>query len=304
MEPRFESVQSDVDSSFRCLHFTCASFAEDHTWHYHPEYELTWIIRSEGTRFVGDSIQHYGRDDLVLVGPDLPHCWYDEPSIGADQGPELIVVQFRRECFGTDFLSLPEATPLRRVLDAAVGGMYFTGPTVGRVGVLMRAMVKASGMTRLVHLLEVLNLLASSPTLSPLASANYRHDNEINPLNRHRIESVHRYVREHLGADISQAHLAATLDLSPPAFSRFFRAATGQTFVGFVNLLRIGEACRLLGNGQCSVTEIALECGYQNISNFNRQFLALKGMNPSEFRRRLRRRNDHVVAWPNLQAAS
>src|SRR5215469_13654583 len=91
MEPRFEAVASDEDSSFRCLHFACDRFADDHAWHYHPEYELTWIIRSQGVRFVGDSIQTYGPGDLVLVGPNLPHCWQNEAD---GPGPELIVIQF------------------------------------------------------------------------------------------------------------------------------------------------------------------------------------------------------------------
>ena len=78
MEPKFETVEVDAASSFRSMWVSCASFAEDHTWHYHPEFELTWIVKSQGTRFVGDNIEAYRAGDLVLTGPNLPHCWHDE----------------------------------------------------------------------------------------------------------------------------------------------------------------------------------------------------------------------------------
>ena len=121
-----------------------------------------------------------------------------------------------------------------------------------------------------------------------LAASDYRLNNDITPINRHRIEIVHRYVRESLELEISQAEIAERLGMTAPSFSRFFRAATGQTFVDFVNILRVHKACRMLGGGVASITEIAMDCGYRNISNFNRQFRALKGMNPSEYREHAR----------------
>ena len=304
MDPRFEAVQSDINSSFRCQHFTCRSFAENHTWHYHPEYELTWIIRSEGTRFIGDSIQRFDRGDLVLVGPNLPHCWHNEPRVGAMDEPELVVVQFKSDCCGADLFSLPEAAPIRRMLDLAACGIHFAGAGVARVGELMREMVDATGMERLLRLIETLHALASCSMYTLLASADYHSNNEINPVTRRRIEIVHQYVRDNLDGDICQAEIANVLGLGPPAFSRFFRAATGQTFVGFVNLLRVSEACRLLSDERLNITVVAMECGYRNISNFNRQFLALKGMNPSDYRERVRRLSAHALEWPRLRAVS
>src|ERR1700730_1970414 len=116
MHPMFEAVHSDADSSFRCLQFSCKNFSDDHTWHYHPEYELAYVVSSEGTRFVGDSIQPYRPGDLVLLGPNLPHCWDDEPHADGVSLPELIVIQFNQNCFGEGFLSLAEAAPIKRLL--------------------------------------------------------------------------------------------------------------------------------------------------------------------------------------------
>jgi AraC-like DNA-binding protein/mannose-6-phosphate isomerase-like protein (cupin superfamily) len=280
MDPRFETVQPNESSSFRSIHFSCNSFAEDHTWHYHPELELTWIIRSAGTRFIGDNIEAYQPSDLVLVGANLPHCWHNE---GRDK-PELIVLQFRPDAFGSNFIDLPEAARIRAMFDLAQRGLHVFGRTASRVSTLMQDVVDRKGMERLIGLLEILNTLAHSAELRPLASADYQINNDITEANRQRIEFVHRYVRENLHRDLSQAEVAQRVGLTASAFSRFFRKATGQTFVGFVNLLRINEVCRRLMAGTMSITDIAMSCGYNNIANFNRQFLAQKGMNPTKFR--------------------
>lgn len=301
MEPCFETVQPDESSSFRSLYFTCRSFAEDHTWHYHPELELTWIIRSGGTRFIGDNIERYQPNDLVLVGPNLPHCWHNEPESGGSE-PELIVLQFRTEAFGAEFLRLPEAVRLRELLRLSARGLHVSGRTASRVSILMQDVLGIKGMDRLVMLLQILNTLANSAELRPLASENYQVENDINEANRRKIEVVHKYVRENLHSKMSQTEVARKVGLTPPAFSRFFRQATGRTFVGFVNLLRVHEVCRLLMDGSMSITEIAMSCGYNNIANFNRQFFALKGMSPSRFRAHRRHLLEHAVPPSNLRS--
>lgn len=303
MDPMFETVHSDVDSSFRYLHFSCAHLADDHAWHYHPEFELTWVVRSAGTRFVGDHIARYYAGDLVLLSPNLPHCWHNEtPEPGGDQ-PELFVAQFNPESFGAGFLSLREAAPIARLLESANCGLQFTGPVVGQVGRLMRRMETLRGMGRLLCFLEVLNTLAECKQATALATHDYPLHNDINPVNRRRVELVHRFVRERLSGDISQAEIANALKLSAPAFSRFFRAATGKTFVAFVNTLRINEACRLLHDTTQSITEIAMACGYNNVSNFNRQFLALQGINPSRYRSCVQGQSQRQLHYLHMKAA-
>lgn len=301
-DARFETVQADTESSFRSLHFSCEDFSTDHTWHYHPEFELTWIIRSEGTRFVGDSIEHYSAGDLVLVGPNLPHCWQNDLHSSTSERPELIVVQFCRSYMGGIFSNIPETKAIHQLFEAAAGGLHFFGPSVYAVGQLLHAMVAQRGLDRLLRLLNILNLLSKCQERKQLAAADYHLHNDVTPVNRHRIEIVHRYVRENLGLEISQAEIAERLGMSAPSFSRFFRAATGQTFVDFVNILRVNKACRMLGGAKASVTEIAMDCGYRNISNFNRQFRALKRMNPSEYREHSRILGERAVERLPLKA--
>lgn len=304
MEPRFETVETDAASSFRCLWFRCKSFAEDHTWHYHPEFELIWVVRSHGTRFVGDNIEPYRGGDLVLVGPSLPHCWHNE-SDGDDDTPEAVVVQFRPETFGRDFLDLPEFEPIKRLFRASKCGLHIEGETAELVQSKMRALFDSKGVARLIGLLDILRVLAEADhDLRYLASADYHITNDITEVNRQRIESIHRYVREHLASDINQSDVARLVGLTPPAFSRFFRRATGQTFVGFVNILRINEVCRTMTDSNECITNIAMNCGYNNIANFNRQFLALKGMNPSQYRERHLRLKQNAISFSTDHAVA
>jgi AraC-like DNA-binding protein len=290
----FEAVPPEPDSSLRCLHFSCRHFSENHTWHYHPEYELAYVVESHGLRFVGDSIQPYHPGDLVLLGPNLPHCWSDEGDPQSCAAPpELVVIQFNRDSFGDGFLSLPEARSLRHLLRMADTGLHFAGRLAEDAGALMRGAANEHGLVRLIRTLEILNLLTRCTTVSSLATSDYRTKPNGNPVPRVRLDSICSYIRENLAMDISQAQTAAKLGLSPATFSRLFKSATGRTFVSFVNTLRVNEACRHLDASTSAIIEIAMSCGYNNISNFNRQFLAIKGMSPSEFRQRTKRRSEH-----------
>jgi AraC-like DNA-binding protein len=243
---------------------------------------------------VGDSIQPYQPGDLVLLGPNLPHCWSDEGDTQSYAvAPELVVIQFNQESFGEGFLSLPEARPLQHLLQMADTGLHFAGRLAERAGALTRVAANEHGLVRLIRTLETLNLLTLCTTVSSLATREYCAKPIGNPVLRARIDSVCNYIRENLAMDISQAQTAAKLGLSPTGFSRLFKSATGRTFVSFVNTVRINEACRLLDASTSAIIEIAMSCGYNNISNFNRQFLAIKGMSPSEYRQRTRRKSEH-----------
>jgi len=287
MEPVFENVQANEGSSFRSFRVSCRDFSEDHTWHYHPEYELTWNICGQGTRFVGDSVEQYGPGDIVLVGSNLPHCWYNTPAT-SNELSEIMVIQFGASCFGEGFMQLPESGPVKRLLNNANLGLSVGGDTARFAARLMQTLDQQQGMERLLSLAKLLHYLAQSQELRALATPDYNLNADVNETNRRRIEQIYRFVRSNLEAEISQPQIADRVGLTSQGFSRFFKKSTGLTFVSFVNMVRVNEACRLLVGGNMDITQIAFTCGYKNISNFNRRFQSLKGMTPSEFRLRHR----------------
>ncbi|HYE98249.1 MAG TPA: AraC family transcriptional regulator [Planctomycetota bacterium] len=253
-------------------------------WHFHPEAELTWIVRSRGRRFVGDHIEDYGDGDLVLLGPGLPHTWC------SDDGPpgrhEAVCIQFRDDFLGREFLERPELLPVRRLLERAARGLRFGGRTVREVAPRMDGLERRSGLARLQGLLDILGRLAAARDGRPLASPGWKAPPGDRDMDR--LDRVCRFLAERFREDVALADAAAQAHLSAPAFCRFFKAGTGKTFVEYLTELRVGHACRLLAETDRPVTDVAFDAGFRNLSNFNRRFRALRGGTPRAYRAHFR----------------
>ena len=280
MLPELEHIAAP-EGSFACRDYTTAGFT--FRWHFHPEVELTLILRGSGNRFVGDDIDRFEAGDLVLLGRDLPHTWRsDAPRRG--QPHRAIVAQFRTEGPCAAWLGLAECRGITALLARANRGLAFKGPVRRDAAVRMERMMAASpGLPRLVALLETLDLLAASRGGRPLSSARFTAP--FRPEQTHRIDRVCRYINDHFQEGLSLAQASAVAHLSESAFSRFFMKMTGRTFKGYLNELRVGAACDLLIRTEDKIAHVASASGFENLSNFNRQFLKRKGISPVAFRR-------------------
>lgn len=287
IDATFEHIPDEDFGTVRCIHRKCTDLSEDHSWHFHSQYEIVWVIDSIGTRFVGDSVDRYGANDLVLTGPNLPHCWRNDRESSGENEVEWIVIQFDKRCFGSDFLELPEATSIRALLAAAQRGAAFGADVADKVGPLLRQILDLSGMRRLIKIVEILDVLAEA-NFTPLAAPAYLAEKSIDHKLIQRLERIQVYISEHFRGLATQAEIAAQLDMAPTAFSKFMRAHTGRTFMSMLKLTRINEACRILATSSARITDIALECGYQHTSHFDRHFHEIKGLSPTEYRDRMR----------------
>ena len=254
------------------------------TWHFHPEYELTLTLKANGYRVVGDDISSLEEGDLVLLGADLPHDWQQEKGIRRTN-VHSIVVQFREGFLGNQFIQAPELERIRKLLARSAAGLQVNGRARDRAAELMLRIVAASGMRRLLLLLEILQILTESKSLRTIASPGFRPS--LNAFDEARMRRVAGYIIENLASDIYLRDLAKVAGLSEGAFTRFFRTRTGKTVPVYLAELRIGRACRMLMETDRPITEIAFACGYRNLSNFNRQFRRLKQLSPREYRRQL-----------------
>ncbi len=253
-------------------------------WHFHPEYQLTLVLRGRGKRFVGDHIARFQEGDLVLTGPNLPHMWCSSrrriPGAGSE---ETVILQFPESLFGGRFLDLPEMSAVRRLLEGSRRGLSFGASTRLKVSPLMRRLGRQRGVARLIGLLEILRLLSQSSGGRPLASGAFLP--RVASADRDRIDRICRHLAEHSARTVRLASTAAFAHMSVPAFTRFFRKCTGKSMVGYLTELRLGAACRLLLESDRTVEQVSRESGFHNLSNFNRRFRRLKGMSPREFRR-------------------
>lgn len=283
MKPSFEKLLPPDGSSIRS--FNREVIERPANWHYHPEVELTFVERGTGTRFVGDHIDSYAAGDLVLLGANLPHHWSSDEFRGEqyDRHPAH-VVQFLPSVFGELLLS-PEMMPIRELLERSSRGIWFCGETRDRAASFIREMQSADALGRLIGLLQCLQTLARSGEGTYLASEGY--SPTFRRKSQARLHRVLDFIHENLTeASLTQSRIAAFAEMTPSAFSRFFRQATEKSVVEYINDQRVSLAARLLVETSDSVLQIGQSAGFENPSHFNRQFRQLKGTNPRTYRAR------------------
>lgn len=290
--PRFKSIAPDfeiiVGQPHQSFRWNVHGYPHDLArWNYHPEYELHLIQRSSGKMFVGDYIGNFEPGSLVLTGPNLPHNWVSDLSPGEEVKDRDMLIQFTDELVRSLMRLSPELEELEPLLDDARLGIEFYGDTAKLGARLLRRIGQATAARRMVLFLETLDELNRSSERRILSSHEYAPT-----LNYAVSETVNRvtdYLIRHLTDDISLSDVARFCDMSDSTFSRFFKKNTGHGFVRYLNRMRINRACSLLTQGDKPITQICFETGFNNLSNFNRQFRSFYGVTPSEYRRHARR---------------
>jgi AraC-like DNA-binding protein len=275
MRAGIEHVSTPPDSSWAYREFHQPSF--DFHWHAHEELELTLITAGGGTRVVGTSIESYRPMDLALIGPDVPHAYVSTPGTTRHSA---VVIQFRRDFLGEAIFRAPEFIGVGKLLGSAIGGLVFD-----RSAHLAQRLVELGSIPtprRTLALLEVLLALADEPARSLTPDAPLIRLGE--PARR-RAQVVSSHLQNAYAGHVRLADVASIAHMSPAALSRFFRRATGRTMTQYVAELRIAAACQLLSDSDLPIATIAARCGYENLSNFNRRFRALRGMSPRAYRR-------------------
>ena len=279
MTPDLEMVRIPNDNSFKA--WSHGYPFRTVRWHFHPEYELHLVTSTQGNRYVGDHIAAFGPGDLVLIGPNLPHNWISDISDGETVSERCHILQFT-EAFITGCMEhLPELHILRPLLAAAQRGLLFEPGVAARVAAPMRALLGATSTRRIALFMEIIDIIGAAATI-PLASIGYRPDARSFRSTAMNIALEH--IARNFTQELSETGLAILCRQSVSAFSRSFYRHTGTKFVQYVNALRVELACQHLSLDEAGITEICYEVGFRNVSNFNRQFLAIKGMSPSRFR--------------------
>jgi AraC-like DNA-binding protein len=282
MKPVFEKVPMGLGESLHCEVVKGRDYGT--RWHFHPEHQLTLAVRSQGHRLVGDHLGALEDGDVVLVGSNVPHVWHQAVDAGSEA--EAVIVRFDEGFVGKEFMAKAEMEGVRALLRRAARGLLVQGKAREEVARRMLALPEEGRLERVVGLLAILARLASAKAgeMKALASASY--EPMLLSEDQDRMERVCAYIHQYYMEKVERRELAALAALSEGAFSRFFHSRTGRTVPQYVNELRVGRACRLLLEfpGR-TVSDVALDCGFDNLANFNRRFLAARGVAPSVFRK-------------------
>lgn len=280
MKLQFEKIEPEAGSSFRVMHHTEPETCRVY-WHYHPEYEIVYIPDGNGQRRVGTNVARYEAGELVFIGPNLPHLNF---SYGIEGHFEEIVVQLRDDFMGDSFLQKPELVTVQRLFERAQAGLAFGVETRQRVGPLLARLPAQTPFERLVNLLQILQYLANAPDAEAIHADGVRFD--LNPKEKERINRICQYVEQHYTEPIDMRAIADLASLTVPAFCRYFKRMTQLTFTDFVNEYRINQARRLLDSAR-TIADVSAAVGFNNLSHFNKTFLAVTGQTPGAYRKRV-----------------
>ncbi len=250
--------------------------------HRHEEYELNFLSNCKGARrVVGDSFETIGDFDLVLVGHGIEHGW-EQHECENDKIRE-ITIQFSQDLFSESFLGKNQLSGIRKMFEESSNGIVFPASSILKVYNRLDNLTKTdSGFNGVLELMAILNELAEEGNYRQLSSSAFA---SVKPTcDSRRVQKVQAYIDANYKKEIRLNDLAALVGMTPTAFSRFFKLRTGRSISDYVIDVRLGHASRLLVDSTTSVAEICYECGFNNISNFNRIFKKKKGSSPKVFR--------------------
>lgn len=256
-------------------------------FHFHNLCELNYVVESWGKRMVGDHIDNFLPGDLVLMSPNLPHIWYNDPSVlntpSENKLAKAVVIYFPYEFLmktaGDDIVILKA----QKLLEKAKRGIRFYGKTQNEVTLKLNHITEKTGFTKTIEFLEIMNILIESKEFEPLASVGFTHN--LNEKDTERMNKVLKYIMQNFAKPISLNEIAEVANMTPPAFSSFFKKRTQKCFSSFLNEIRIGHACKLLQDLEITISEVCYLSGFQNFTNFNKFFKHFTGKVPREYRK-------------------
>jgi AraC-like DNA-binding protein len=255
----------------------------DFPLHYHEEIELNFIQNAKGAkRVIGDHIEEIEDLELVLVGSNLQHGWFTHHCQNKDIFE--ITIQFHPDLFDERFLQRNQMTFIRNMFERSSRGILFSKETIQYITPRLVELTRKTGFDSVLELMSILHDLSISRNMRILSDSSFN-TNEKKQYNSRRIETIMNYLNKNFEKNISLSEAAKLVNMNEVAFSRFFRARTGQTFIDTLTDIRVGHASRMLIETTQTVNEIAYKCGFNNISNFNRIFKKKKDNTPKEFRK-------------------
>ncbi|WP_316753104.1 AraC family transcriptional regulator [Pedobacter gandavensis] len=277
MKTLIQKIYVEEHHSFACRTYKTPHF--ETAWHKHLECELILITAGNGTALIGDYIGEYKQGDIFLLHTNVPH-WFrklHKKTIGS-----AVVIHFLSDFWGKEFLSLPEMQPIARLLADKNTGIQLQNGLSNDIATFIKKLEYAEGLDRIQLLLSCLLKISHSPEQKVITMAS---STVSSSAENSVIESVIDYSFKHFLSPISLNEIAATTNMSVPAFCRFFKRNIKKSYIDFIKEIRIGHACKLLRDTDRAILDICYNSGYNSWANFSKQFKVVSKITPSQYRK-------------------
>jgi AraC-like DNA-binding protein len=284
MKPQLIDLDYTLTDTFMIKEIDAPFFSNTH--HFHNDYEIVLVKESAGKRIIGDHVESFNDGDLVFVGPNLPHAWFNEKEYyegNQNLCARSTVLYLRKPWLEQEVLRFPQTAKLRKLLEHSRRGVKVLGEARNRIGALASGIYAKKGFGKTVDLFRILQELSETDEYQLLTSSNYL--NSYNENDTDRLNHVYEYVMKNFSTEIRLEAAAGVANMSVNAFCRYFKKQTQKNFFWFVNEIRIGHACRLLQKKDVSVAQVCFESGFQSMTNFNKFFKRITGKSPTDYRR-------------------
>ena len=277
MKPEYEIITEPAERSFTAKIVKRESRPLlSQAWHFHPEIEICFTMKSNGRRFVGNQISDYQENDLVMFGSNLPHGFTTE--VYSSQ----VVIQMTDDFLGKAFIDSPEMHSIKNLFSYAKRGLEFKHRTKKKAVKIIKSLLHKDGVHQLLLLLELLQLLAEAQDLEEICSEEYALD--FNEAQLGRIKIVYDHIMRNFKKEVSIKEIADKLNVSEAAFYKFIKKQTKKTYTQIINEFRINYASKMLMTSDKTISQICFESGYNNVSYFNRKFKEIRHQTPRGFR--------------------
>lgn len=279
MKAQFEKISSSTNSSFNAFIYEDENF--DAPWHFHPEYELTYIVKGEGIRYVGNNVEKFENSDFVLVGSNLPHCWKN--TIQNKGMVKSIVIQWKDTILGDNWIEKNEFQNIKNLLKKASKGVKFNLKSSKKMEIELNKILNKSPFEKLLSFIQLLEDLSDFKEVETLTSEGFTPT--LNLKSNYRIEKVYDYVQKNYDKKIKLKEVSSLVSMGNESFCRFFKKSLNKSFFTFVNEYRVNLACKYLIETNKQVSQIAYDCGYESLPFFYRQFQKFMGCSPLQFKK-------------------
>jgi AraC-like DNA-binding protein len=260
----------------------------DNQWHFHEEYELIYFIKGRGVRYIGDTIGNFKEGEIYFIGSNLPHLYKNDKSENVaneeDSSVDQIIIHFREDFLGKNFLMIPETNLLNNLLKKSHFVLKFSSVTASLLHNYLLGITNKEGLGKIIDLLRVLDILSISNDYETISyTGNYT---TFSKSDKVRMTKIISYLNDNYNKRIELTKIAEIASMTPNAFCRYFKKNTSKSFSEYLNEIRIGKACKLLIEGEESVSSISNSTGFNTISNFNRRFKIVTGKTPGEYKKK------------------